>query len=77
MLSRTLYAGLNPKAYRTLRQSRRELINPVRGIVDGDLVFRYSDLPVAEKWEIAKKIGTHPVDLMDDLAELDRMATHF
>jgi cleavage and polyadenylation specificity factor subunit 1 len=72
-----IFAGLNPKAFRTLRQRRRELINPVRGIADGDLVFRFSDLSVAEKFEIAKKIGTNPNDLMDDLAELDRMAAHF
>ncbi len=33
-------AGLNPKAFRTLRQRQRELLNPARGIADGDLVFR-------------------------------------
>jgi len=69
--------GLNPKAYRTLRQHRRELFNPVRGIADGDLVFRFCDLSQNEKWEVARKIGTKPQDLMDDLAELDRMAAHF
>ena len=30
-----------------------------------------------QRVEIAKKIGTKPVDIMDDLAELDRMAAHF
>ena len=69
--------GLNPKSFRTLRQRRRDLINPARGIVDGQLVFKFTDLPVPQKVEIAKRIGTTFQDLMDDLAELDRMAAHF
>ena len=92
--------GLNPKTYRTIRQRQRELLNPARGIADGDLVFRYvtnkskkhhifscystpppphrfGDLSMKEKWEVARRIGADPNDLMDDLAELDRMAAHF
>ena len=46
-------------------------------MVDGDLVFQYSDLPVAEKAEFARKIGTTAGEIMDDLAELDRNAGHF
>jgi hypothetical protein len=45
--------------------------------VDGDLVFKYSDLPAPEKVELARKIGTTPTEIMDDLAELDRNAAHF
>ena len=37
----------------------------------------FADLPYMQRVEIAKKIGTKPVDIMDDLAELDRMAAHF
>ena len=70
-------AGLNPKGFRTLKQRRKELLNPSRGVIDGELVFSFSDLPHAQKNEIARKIGTNPVDIMDDLAELDRMAAHF
>ena len=70
-------AGLNPKCYRTLRQRRRELINPSRGIIDGELVFKFSDLSIVQKSDIAKRIGTKFQDLMDDLSELDRMAVHF
>jgi len=70
-------AGLNPKGFRTLKQRRKELLNPSRGIIDGELVFSYSDLPYLQKNEIARKIGTRLVDIMDDLAELDRMAAHF
>lgn len=70
-------AGLNPKGFRTLKQRRRELMNPSRGIIDGELVFKFTDLPFNQRAEIANKIGTKPVDIMDDLAELDRMAAHF
>lgn len=71
-------AGLNPKASRTLRQRRRELLNPARSIVDGDLLFRFSDLSVAQKFEISSKMGLgSPFELMDDLAEMDRQSSHF
>ena len=62
---------------RTIRNQRRDLRNPCRGIVDGDLVFKYSDLPAVEKAEFARKIGTTPAEILDDLAELDRNAAHF
>lgn len=70
-------AGLNPKAFRTLRQRQRDLLNPARGIADGDLVFRFVDLGAAQRAEVARRIGASPAELMDDLAELDRMAKHF
>lgn len=71
------FSGLNPKGFRTLRQRRKRLVNPARSIIDGQLVYQYTDLPVMQKSEIAKKIGAKPSDLLDDLAELDRMAAHF
>ena len=70
-------AGLNPRGYRTVRSLSRDLRNPCRGIVDGDLVFTYTDLPATDKVEFARKIGTTAADIMDDLAELDRNAAHF
>ena len=42
-------AGLNPKGFRQMRQGRKDLRNASRGIVDGDLVFKYPDLPAPEK----------------------------
>ena len=74
---RPLSLGLNPKSYRTYRQRRKQLMNPARSIIDGELVFKFTNLSVIQKAEIAKKIGAKPADLMDDLAELDRMAAHF
>ena len=65
------------KACPELDNRRKELVNPSRAIIDGELVFKFTDLPYMQRVEIAKKIGTKPVDIMDDLAELDRMAAHF
>ena len=70
-------AGLNPKGFRTIRQNRKDLRSPSRGIVDGDLVFKFTDLTAALKAEFARKIGTSADEIMDDLAELDRNAAHF
>ena len=69
--------GLNPKSFKTLRQRKRDLVNPMRSIIDGDLVYKFSDLSVSEKYEMSKKGGFSMSDLMDDLAELDRMVAHF
>ena len=70
-------AGLNPKGFRTLRQKWKDLRNPSRGVVDGDLVFRFTNLSNSLKAELARKIGTSPDEIMEDLAELDRNAAHF
>ena len=35
--------------FRTIRTARKELKNPCRGIVDGDLVFIYTDLSATDK----------------------------
>ena len=70
-------AGLNPKGFRTLRQKWKDLRNPSRGVVDGDLVFKFSSLSVPLKAELARKIGTSAEEIMEDLAELDRSAAHF
>lgn len=70
-------AGLNPRGYRTIRTISRDLRNPSRSIIDGDLVFSFSDLSVTDKAEFSRKIGTSTAEIMDDLAELDRNAAHF
>ena len=70
-------AGLNPKSFRTIRQKWKDLRNPNRGIVDGDLVFQFPGLPAAARAELARKIGTSAEEILDDLAELDRNAAQF
>ncbi|CAH0697287.1 unnamed protein product [Spodoptera exigua] len=71
-------AGLNPRAYRTYKSSRRSVGGgPARGMLDGDLVAQYSTMPNAEKLDIAKKIGTKVEEIMSDLYEIDRLTAHF
>ena len=38
---------------------------------------RFTDLSLIDKIDIAKKMGMRQDEVMDDLAELDRMAAHF
>ncbi|XP_058806106.1 cleavage and polyadenylation specificity factor subunit 1 isoform X2 [Phymastichus coffea] len=70
-------AGLNPKAFRTYTSSVRMQGNPARGIIDGDLVSKYLDLSMNEKFEIAKKIGTGSQEIIDDMHEIYKQTSHF
>ncbi|KAG5324675.1 CPSF1 factor, partial [Acromyrmex heyeri] len=69
-------AGLNPKAY-TYKSYVRNQGNPARGIIDGDLVWRYLFLPNNEKADLAKKIGTRVQEIIEDIIEIDRQTAHF
>lgn len=69
--------GLNPKSYRTIKQSKRVLVNPSRSIVDGELLFQFFNLNFTEKVEVAKKIGTKVEEIYQDLYDVDTVATIF
>nr|KAF6395737.1 cleavage and polyadenylation specific factor 1 [Molossus molossus] len=71
------HAGLNPRAFRMLHVDRRTLQNAVRNILDGELLNRYLYLSTMERSELAKKIGTTPDIILDDLLETDRVTAHF
>uniref|UniRef100_A0AAY4D4H2 Cleavage and polyadenylation specificity factor subunit 1 n=1 Tax=Denticeps clupeoides TaxID=299321 RepID=A0AAY4D4H2_9TELE len=71
------YAGLNPKAFRMLHTDRRTLQNPVRNILDGELLNKYLYLSTMERSELAKKIGTTADIILEDLLEIDRVTAHF
>ncbi|XP_028673862.1 cleavage and polyadenylation specificity factor subunit 1 [Erpetoichthys calabaricus] len=71
------HAGLNPKAYRMLHADRRSLQNAVRNILDGELLNKYLYLSTMERSELAKKIGTTPDIILEDLLEIDRVTAHF
>jgi cleavage and polyadenylation specificity factor subunit 1 len=49
-------AGLNPKNFRTLKQRRKELVNPSRAIIDGELVFKFTGKFIQEPI-ISKKLN--------------------
>ncbi|KAM6125776.1 LOW QUALITY PROTEIN: cleavage and polyadenylation specificity factor subunit 1 [Pterocles gutturalis] len=70
-------AGLNPRAFRQLAAERRSLQNAVRNVLDGELLGRYLHLSAMERGELAKKIGTTPDIISDDLLEIDRVTAHF
>jgi cleavage and polyadenylation specificity factor subunit 1 len=69
--------GLNPKSYRTIKQSRKVLANPARGILDGELIWQYMQLNSTEKLEIAKKIGTKVEEIYQDIYEIDTVSKVF
>ncbi|XP_046387222.1 cleavage and polyadenylation specificity factor subunit 1 isoform X1 [Ischnura elegans] len=70
-------AGLNPKAFRTFKSSTKLLSNPARGVIDGELAWLFLGLPHAEKQEVARKIGTKVDEMIEDLADIDRLTSHF
>ncbi|KAI9598078.1 CPSF A subunit region-domain-containing protein [Syncephalis fuscata] len=63
-------AGLNPKAYRTISAKHRMAYNPVRSILDGDLLTMYTLLPLARRREMAKQARTTDQQLMHDLFDV-------
>ncbi|XP_065687015.2 cleavage and polyadenylation specificity factor subunit 1 [Patagioenas fasciata] len=71
------HAGLNPRAFRLLHTERRALQNAVRNVLDGELLQRYLYLSTMERAELAKKIGTTPDIILEDLLEIDRVTAHF
>ena len=53
------------------------LYTPQKNILDGELLWRYSQLSFKEKTDFAKQIGTSQAQVMEDLQVLDRVAAHF
>lgn len=62
---------------RTVRTGRRLPQNPARCIVDGDLIWSFLALPMNEKLEVAKKIGTKMEEIIADLSEIDNVTSVF
>jgi cleavage and polyadenylation specificity factor subunit 1 len=69
--------GLNPKAFRTIKQWKKILANPARSILDGELIWQYMYLNQSEKLEIAKKIGTKVEEIYQDIYEIDTVSRVF
>lgn len=65
-------AGLNPKAYRTARHEKFSLRNPSRNILDGDLLWKFTNLSFHERQEFARKIGTTSSQIINDLMDIQR-----
>lgn len=52
-------------------------MNPSRCVVDGDLVWSFLNLPLNEKQEVSKKIGTKISEIYSDLLEIEHMTSGF
>lgn len=63
--------------FRTIKTGRRLPMNPSRCIVDGDLIWSFLSLPVNEKQEVAKKIGTKMEEIISDLLEIENVTSVF
>ncbi|XP_017784844.1 PREDICTED: cleavage and polyadenylation specificity factor subunit 1 isoform X1 [Nicrophorus vespilloides] len=70
-------AGLNPKSYRTYKSWRKLQSNPARSVIDGELVWNFLHLPLNEKMEVSKKIGSKIEELVDDLKDIHKLTSHF
>lgn len=70
--SATHTAGLNPKGFRVLKTRTKTLSNPLKNILDGDLLWRYHALTKVAKNELARKIGSTTDQLAEDFMELHR-----
>ncbi|KAI4469661.1 dna repair/rna processing cpsf family [Holotrichia oblita] len=70
-------AGLNPKAFRTYKTWRKQSGGPCRSVIDGELVWKFLQLPINEKVEVSKKIGTKIEELISDLSCIDKLTSHF
>ncbi|CAG8474587.1 7722_t:CDS:10 [Paraglomus occultum] len=70
-------AGLNPKSFRLLQSKLRLLQNPVKSILDGDLIFEFPSLAQNRQREMTKQIGTSVERVMDDLLTMQIALDHF
>ncbi|RKP05219.1 CPSF A subunit region-domain-containing protein [Thamnocephalis sphaerospora] len=60
-------AGLNPRAYRAVAAKYRIAFNPIRSILDGDLLSTFVSLPIARRREMAKQARNKELQLLEDL----------
>ncbi|KXJ17682.1 Cleavage and polyadenylation specificity factor subunit 1, partial [Exaiptasia diaphana] len=70
-------AGLNPKSFRMLQTNKRGLSNPHRNILDWELLSKFIHLGFMERQEVAKKIGTTPSQILDDVMDVERACDRF
>ncbi|UJR31418.1 hypothetical protein I4U23_018911 [Adineta vaga] len=71
------YGGLNPKSFRTCKSRRKQLDNPQKNTLDGDLLWRYFDLSFIERNELLSRLGMQSDQFHEDLTDIARAATLF
>ena len=60
-----------------MKSQSKMLSNAQHHVIDGDLVWKYLSLTESEQAVIAKRMGTTPEQIIEDLLEIDRITTHF
>lgn len=53
------------------------LQNSQHNLIDGDLVWKFLGMTLTEQATLAKRMGTTPDQIIEDLLEIDRITTHF
>jgi cleavage and polyadenylation specificity factor subunit 1 len=79
------FCGLNPRGYRHVANlSKTIAVSSVvtgppgpRGILDGDLIRHFSQLPLYKQQELAAAIGSRPDRIIDDLLDVERSMAYF
>lgn len=79
------HAGLNPRGFRQINlpiksiHASSTITGPPgpRGVLDGDLIFRYLEFSLVHQRELAKAIGTRDDRVIDDLLELKMLLEYF
>lgn len=70
-------AGLNPKAWRLIKQFRPSSTNPCRRILDGELMERFLMLSIKERNDMVKKIGTTMDRILTSIQVIQESTLYF
>lgn len=70
-------AGLNPKAWRAIKQSRPSITNACKLILDGDVINRFLHLSFKERNELTKKIGTTTDKVLAAIEQIQESTMYF
>lgn len=83
MLQTLMYAdcahqlGLNPRSFRMYCSRRHEMAPPTRGVLDGDLLYEFVSLPLADQQQLARRAGLKVDGIIDDLSLICQLTAHF
>lgn len=77
--------GLNPRGFRhVVNHTKTVAVTSVvsglpgpRGVLDGELIKQFAQLPLSKQQELAVAIGSRPDRIMDDLLDVERSIEYF
>eukprot|EP00743_Colponemidia_sp_Colp-15_P008724 GILK01009501.1.p1 GENE.GILK01009501.1~~GILK01009501.1.p1 ORF type:complete len:1435 (-),score=334.89 GILK01009501.1:198-4025(-) len=70
-------AGLNPRGYRTFVPSHKMPRPPKRNVIDGQLIYMFPFLAAPQQRELARKIGTTPETVLQNLFDVQHAVDLF